>query len=125
MGRDEKIDDLVEEIAVHLDIAADISEAVEKSLDKFIDKMPADRVAKILAVAGGWLKLAFTPLSAAMTASTDRWFAKQVAFIKKESGVEKLSEETALALVSIRMVQIRERAESVKKGIEKHDSKPK
>jgi hypothetical protein len=125
MDRADKIKDLVDEFASHLDTANDISEIVELSLDKIIDTIPPDRLASILAKTGKWLKVAFAPVSAAMTASTDRWFEKQVAFIKTQSGVEKISEETALALVSIRMVQIRERAESIKKGMKDSDSRSK
>lgn len=125
MSRADSVKEIVEEIVGHLDTAGDLAEITEKVLSSLDEKLPSAQVAGILTSAGGWLKVALSPISVAMSASTDKWFEKQVAFIKKESGVEKISEETALALVRIRMVQIRERTESFKQGLKDSESSSK
>lgn len=125
MDRTAEIKSLVDEFTGHLDMAGDLSEVIEKSLEKLGEKLPAERVAKILSTAGGWLKVALSPISKAYKSSTDRWFDSRVAFIKKEAGIEKISEAAALRLIEIKSLQMEKLAKSVGEGAKSNDSKSK
>ena len=125
MDRAAEIKNAVQDIAGHLDTADIIADVLVEVLDKLNEKVPPEKAAKILSAAGGWLKVAFAPVTAALSAASDKWYEKRVEFIKKSAGVEKISEQTALMLIAIKSIQAHERAQSVKDGMKDNDSKKK
>lgn len=116
MGKVTEIQDMFKEVATHIEAAKEFVTLLATLMEKVTENLPAEDVAKLISVTGGWLGTALKPINTAFSKMQDRWMAKQVKFIKKTTGVKKISEETAIRLVSIRAGQLRDTAKHFTDG---------
>ena len=116
------IQGIFEEVATHIDTAKEFVTLLTAVMEKVTENVPAEDVAKLISATGGWLGIALKPIDTAYGKLQDRWLAKQVEFIKKTAGIEKVSEETAVRLIAIRAAQLKNMAESFTRGTNNSNS---
>lgn len=108
------IKELVAEVLSNLDEIAVVPDIAKKVLTEVTEKIPPEKAAELFSIIGKWFGDALSPLAASFKKAEADWFNRQVSLIKEATGAERISEEAAVQLISIRAKSWNNRMKSLK-----------